>query len=61
MGREILFHKRFQTSLKFFHRIPIPAGDRILRQSKGVGDFCKCQFFPMLQNDNFILISWERI
>ena len=46
----------FQTSVEFFHGISISAGNCILRQSQRFGDLSKCQFFPMFQDNDFILI-----
>lgn len=55
-GEAGLTDEWFQTSMKFLHGISIPAGNRILRQSQRFGDLGKCQFFPMFQDHDFILI-----
>lgn len=50
-----LADKWFETALQLFHRITVSAGHCILRQIQGFGNFCKCQFFPVFQDDHFIL------
>ena len=44
-----------QTTLQLLHRISISAGDGVLRFPQHIGDFRKCQVFPVFQNNNFVL------